>query len=375
MHKPCSIGHLLDNRKGVGPGFDIIRLSLALLVMAYHCAATLRQSEAWNSQPFWMLPSSLLPMFFALSGFLISASATRLGLLQFALNRGLRIMPALIAVVTLTALVIGPLFSNLPPRQYFSDPLLLHYFSNIAGFITYNLPGLFRENEQPGIVNAALWTIPYEVICYALCYVLISVIMMFHASKRPLILAATVILFTIAHDTLDILSLSVTVKHFSMVNWWIFGRGTRLFSCFLMGSLFYGARYYIPFHRYIFAGCLLSLILFSVYINPSATDKYCLTLFLNILITYITVYIGLSNIPKLPVISTGDYSYGTYLCHCPLVNCVYYFTLWNNNVAWLFLFSLPFVGGFAAFSWWFIEKPALRLGKKFSFGERLVNAS
>ena len=74
---------------------------------------------------------------------------------------------------------------------------------------------------------------------------------------------------------------------------------------------------------------------------------------------------GAIQVPKLPLVSRGDYwAVGVYLYHCPIINGVYYFTTWNQNILLLFLLSLPPVALFAAFSWSFIEKPILKMRKK-----------
>jgi peptidoglycan/LPS O-acetylase OafA/YrhL len=108
----------------------------------------------------------ILPMFFALSGFLVTGSLFRTRTLtEFIALRLLRLVPALAVEVTLSAVVLGALFTSLPIGQYFSDPAFWKYFLNIAGRIHYSLPGVFQDNPIP-IVNISLWTIPYELEWY-----------------------------------------------------------------------------------------------------------------------------------------------------------------------------------------------------------------
>ena len=363
-----TVGSVLAEHGGYGPGFDLLRLALALLVMAFHGAAALQLGPVWESPPYWVLTDALLPMFFALSGFLISASAMRLSLGQFLLNRGLRILPALVVEITLSALIIGPLFTTLPLAAYLHDPQFRHYFTNIVGLINYNLPGLFYENGQPGIVNAALWTIPYEVICYGL----ISGIILLRLLQRPVILLLLIGLFTLVPEFVTATGHTDAINAIPRLGWLLLGRGTALFAAFLAGCFFYAARDRIPLHRGVFAGCLLLFLLASVFGVPAVFSSYGLSFLSCIGFAYLTVYIGLARLPKLPVISNGDYSYGIYLYHCPLINCVYYFMPGISSALLLFVTSLPLVAGFACFSWNVIEKPILQLRKKFSFvGKRL----
>ena len=111
---------------GFGPGFDCVRLVLASGVVLWHCfPLTTGKTELIDSSWLWFLLASMVPMFFVVSGFLITASAQRLGVKPYLLNRGARIFPALFGVVLLCALVIGPLVTSLAPGAYFADPLPL----------------------------------------------------------------------------------------------------------------------------------------------------------------------------------------------------------------------------------------------------------
>ena len=109
----------------------------------------------------------ILALFFSLSGFLVTASLQRCkSLISFLGLRVLRIGPALAVETTLSAIIIGSIFTELPLAQYVADPKLHAYFLNIVGDIQYELPGVFLHNPMPDVVNAQLWTVPYELWCY-----------------------------------------------------------------------------------------------------------------------------------------------------------------------------------------------------------------
>jgi peptidoglycan/LPS O-acetylase OafA/YrhL len=120
-------------------------------------------------------------MFFALSGFLIAGSADRLNLRNFLINRGLRIVPALAVEIIISALLIGPVFTTYPLPTYFKDAVFWHYFTNIFGWIQYQLPGVFLDHSSSGVINQSLWTVPFEVDCYAL----ISGVIVFRLGRKP----------------------------------------------------------------------------------------------------------------------------------------------------------------------------------------------
>jgi peptidoglycan/LPS O-acetylase OafA/YrhL len=122
-------------------------------------------------------------MFFALSGFLVTGSALRLRTVgKFMSARLFRLVPALCVEVTLSALVLGPIYTGYPLTAYFTDPVFYRYFLNMFGFITFELPGVFVDNPWPRIVNINLWTLPSEFYCYLfMCAALVSKLVMHRA--------------------------------------------------------------------------------------------------------------------------------------------------------------------------------------------------
>lgn len=111
----------------------------------------------------------VLPMFFGLSGFLVAGSLKRSRtLISFFGLRVLRIVPALSVDVVLSALLLGPLFTDFSLAHYLTDPQFRRYFLNIVGDIHFTLPGLFLHNPRAATVNGQLWTIPAELQCYAM---------------------------------------------------------------------------------------------------------------------------------------------------------------------------------------------------------------
>jgi peptidoglycan/LPS O-acetylase OafA/YrhL len=180
MHR--TVGNELNKYAGVGPGFDLLRIGLALLIFHLHTRWIAQSTDRkmvtqiitgtgeviWQG---WTPPRSvaLLQMFFALSGFLVTGSAFRTrGVRTFLTFRFLRIFPALATEITLSALILGPFLTTKPLRQYFSDPHFWEYFGNIVGRIRFKLPGLFESNPVGGLVNLNLWTLAPEYDCYVL---------------------------------------------------------------------------------------------------------------------------------------------------------------------------------------------------------------
>ncbi len=158
----------INSKNSINPNsFDLLRLVAAILVVVSHQCLLLGHSLPYFFWPFDLGYLALL-IFFALSGGLITQSWQRdPQARKFLLKRCLRIFPALVVVVTLTALVLGPAFTALPVSAYFSDVGTWKYFRCILLWPGHSyLPGVFTANPYPNAVNGSLWTLPMEFACY-----------------------------------------------------------------------------------------------------------------------------------------------------------------------------------------------------------------
>lgn len=106
-------------------------------------------------------------IFFAISGFLVTAGLLRrASVVDYAVHRGVRILPGPIVIVLLAMLVLGPLLTTLSPASYFSDPKTYLYAKNISTSMVRYLPGVLASDGKPIVVNGALWTLHFEALCY-----------------------------------------------------------------------------------------------------------------------------------------------------------------------------------------------------------------
>jgi len=370
-----SIGSKLDETKGIGQGFDFMRIFLAVSVLGTH-SVLIAQGERYqfNFAPASLMHWSILPLFFALSGFLITGSAMRLKLKDFLLNRGMRIVPALAVDICIAALIIGPIFTTLPLREYFHRYEFFAYFANVTGLIHYILPGVFENNPFPATVNGSLWTVPFEIGCYVLMSAFI-VSGILNNKGTALAVSALIVVF-IAYTYAADYSLFDAIKseRFHTVAHHFFAdRGNMLYSYFMAGSLFYLFRYNISFHPLIFIASLIVFVL-AAYDQFNFIPKPVSALITMWVLVYMMVYIGLLKIPPLPIYHRGDYSYGIYLYGYPIQQAIV--TLFPSVTSPLlhFAISLPIVTLVAMFSWHNIEKPILRLRRKFSFTARKGDA-
>lgn len=145
--------------------FDALRLAAALAVVIAHSwpLTGVDPSPAVLGIPLFTLA---VYVFFALSGYLVStswASDPHPG--RFLARRALRIFPALIAVVVLSVVVIGPIVTTVGVGRYFGDPETWGYLLNVSLVANYELPGVFETHPRP-VVNGVLWTLGPEFLCY-----------------------------------------------------------------------------------------------------------------------------------------------------------------------------------------------------------------
>lgn len=137
--------------------FDLIRLFAASQVIIIHTVNHLNIAKPF----FWSLLGAFpgVPIFFVISGFLISASYERSSTLKnYAINRLLRIYPGLWCCVLITIFVasfFGVNFLNSQAPSWVASQFLGAIYTP-----------KFLNNFGFGSYNGSLWTIPLELQFY-----------------------------------------------------------------------------------------------------------------------------------------------------------------------------------------------------------------
>jgi peptidoglycan/LPS O-acetylase OafA/YrhL len=337
-----SVKSRLEVSRGRTTGFDYLRITLAVLVLLVHVPRTTTADDGWLwSHYIRPLTGAILPAFFALSGFLVTGSLQRSRtLVEFAVLRALRLVPALAVEVTVAAVILGPLLTVFPLKHYFTDAKFYRYALNIVGDIQYKLPGLFLHNPDPDMVNRQLWTIPAELRCYAALMVLAVLGFASRWSWMLALLGVCVVGFPL----FDL------VRHrdiFAIAN----VPPTVLVLAFLMGVTLNLLAQWTPLSGGLFVVCLglgYGAMLFRE-----------TTWFATAPLTYVTIFLGLTRPPKTFITAAGDYSYGVYLYGFPIQQayaCLFpHFRVWWASL----LFTLPIVLGLAFLSWTLVESRVL----------------
>jgi peptidoglycan/LPS O-acetylase OafA/YrhL len=341
LRNAATIACITDMARERPAGFDYLRILLTLGVTAWHAIMVSGQADQFvtmvENTPWRPLLFFRLPMFFALSGFLICASATRCRtLISFGLLRAFRIFPALIVEVFLSALLLGPLMTRISLDQYILSGTFQTYLLSAIGWIHFELPGVFAANPLRHAVNLSLWTIPVELSCYALIALLL-------VTRHLLAGRIMLILMTI-------MQLVLIVRYFNNPAQADFV-GPQLPLCFLAGSALHLYRHRIRLHW--------SLAATAMAITLLLLERHGGMTLIALPMAYFTVYLGL-QVPKLlPSLKAGDYSYGLYLYSFPIQQMVA--TMKWTHHWWLNLaLSLPIALIAAVSSWHLIEKGFVR---------------
>lgn len=370
-----TFGDILDANKGIAPGFDFVRVFLALSVLAIHVPETVLGLSGQSDRPvLWIFSKTVLPMFFGLSGFLVAASAQRLSLRNFAINRGFRIFPALVVEIMLSAFLIGPALTIIPIRQYFLDSQFAAYLLNMVGIIHYRLPGVFEANPTPFIVNGSLWTVPHEI----LCYLVMAVLIVTGLSKRPTALAIAAFV-ALSFNTLlqyglePILASERSLRLYEV--YYHSALGPLLLPSFLVGAVAYNWRNRIVFSWWLLALSVGTLFAVGAVLSADTWKIPPLAFLICPAMIYIVCFVGMLDIPPLPIFARGDYSYGIYLYGYPIQQTLVLQFPAVTSLTAQFLMAACAATMFAACSWHLIEKPILGLRKGLSFSNRVHSAS
>ena len=325
-------------------GFDYLRILLSVAILGWHAmtisAGPALERAIWAS-PARVAPAVIVPMFFALSGYLVAGSLNRNTLRQFLTLRVIRIVPALGVEIAISALVLGAVFTTLPLGDYYRDPLFRSYFLNIIGDIHYYLPGVFGKNPNPGVMNGQLWTIPYELECYA-ALAIASIIGFVRHPK--LLLVATIVagvVLTTMSFTLWPIKMDQALP------------GRVMVLAFLVGVLLQLFRDKVPYHSGLGVGAAVLSVALLLFPNTAYLAAFP--------VAYLTVWLGLLTPPEIPF---GDLSYGVFLFHFPVEQtwaqlCVRFFPAalnwWSTAVV-----GLAVTGVLAWLSWTLVEHPILK---------------
>ncbi|RYG24178.1 acyltransferase [bacterium] len=356
-----SFGDLLETRKN---NFDFLRVALATLVLVSHAklsVATVADDVATAGPlavKFLGGGRMALNWFFVISGFLIARSWLQSrSTWDYTKKRLLRIYPGFFVAMLVCVFVFGPL-GGARMATYWTDPQTWSFFSPLIFGPLGTLPQVFEKPGVPYETNTPLWSIRFELFCYAL----VILFGYLGALKNRVFTLAAFVLAT-AVFTLHAYRIP-SAWHISLPWFDQIDDLPRLISFFLSGTVFYLYREKIPYSD---ALGLLSAVGFVV------AYKFFPTIGIPIFGTYLLFYIAFNRRLRLYDFGKrGDISYGLYLYGFPIQQLlVYHFgdTLRQISPAIagrvvIVVLNLALTILVALASWHFVEKPFLKMKKK-----------
>lgn len=344
--EPSGIGaRLRDNN------FDALRLIFASMVVLFHLGL-LTQSDSLKWLYLHVSATFAVQAFFVVSGFLVTMSyVNSASALQYAEKRARRIAPAYITVVVIAALILS-LLSTLPLRAYFGSGDFWRYVGYnlvLANFRAITLPGVFASNPEHA-VNGSLWTIKIEVGFYLSVPVMVWAVRRFgYRRVIPAAFAASLAW----HLGFEWLSTDHHGDMFDRIAKQLPGQ----MSFFLGGAWAY---YRALDGRAPRAwAAILGLIAYAVTSDAENTSplNWALAPFAA---TALVSWAALAG-PRLPRVGKhGDFSYGVYLYHFPIVQSLIALGMFARAPLWAAVVAVVAVAGCTFLSWHLIEQPALR---------------
>lgn len=344
----------LSAKGGRDNAFDTIRLLAATAVIFSHAFVQVDGREI--AEPLYNLTNGQITIgrgavaaFFVVSGLLISMSFDRSSsLVRFISNRALRLFPGLWVCLILLIFIFGPIMTPVPISAYATSRETLGFLGSFVFFpFSQSVEGVFDGLPGSDAINGSLWTLKYEVACYAFGALLIST-GRFRIFVVALCWLASMVTTRILGDPLE---QSGVTYYIAWMVW--------LFRFYGAGMLLYLLRDRIPLSKWAALASLMVVIASAF--TPLFTE------ILAIFGAYALIASAfLATRWFKDLTGKGDLSYGVYIYAFPVQQALVPFSL-ETPIPWLtnFLIATPITFALAWLSWHFVERPALGLKARF----------
>lgn len=327
--------------------WDVVRLLLATMVVAYHgFVMTGLPTPAWYST---IARGDLaVAGFFGLSGYMVAGSYDRArGLKSYFLSRFCRIYPAY-AVSILFALAVGLFVTTSRDASELIGASGRYLLANLSFLNTAQpgIPGAFENHIHPEI-NTAWWTLKIEVAFYFALPILLLLL------KGRAGLAWAVALYMLGYAWSAGWNLLADPDQSNF-----YARLARQLpgwtGYFVVGATAYLRRDLLVRYRWIIALLSAGVVLSGVHTFDALAP---------LAVTALVLSIGLIG-PHVPISRFGDISFGIYVYHSPIIQLL----IWSGvaqrvGILPFFLLTMAVLVPLAWASWTLIEHPAMRWAK------------
>ncbi len=337
--------------------FDLIRLFAALQVALIHSAYHINVDEQFKALLGFLELLPGVPIFFFVSGFLISLSYEKNSILkEYGLNRFLRIYPALVICILLSFLSVY-LVGYLSDQNFVVWRAIAWLAGQLTFFQFYNPD--FMRGYGVGVLNGSLWTITVELQFYLIVPVLYLFISNNKKNSNFYLLTLIIIFlvfnqFYLFREVSGVNTITHKLLGVSFIPWfYMFLVGVFAQRNFLLLVGYFQGRFFLFFLTYL---CLSSVLHhFFGFQLGNRIGPFLYLMLIPVLISAAYSLAGLSN----RVLRKNDFSYGIYIYHMPVVNYMVYNGFSGQSS--YFALALLFTVVLSFLSWWLVEKPCLGL--------------
>ncbi|PFG62644.1 peptidoglycan/LPS O-acetylase OafA/YrhL [Thioclava sp. ES.031] len=330
---------------GQDNNLNLIRLVAAFCVLVSHAwpiSLGPQALEPLEATTGFSLGALAVFVFFAISGFLISASFERSSSpWRYVRARIARIYPGLIVSISLVTFIMGPVLTRLSPMDYLaSTDTWRAWLGNVSLLrLDYHLPGVFENNPYP-TVQGSLWTLPVEMRLY----VVVALIGVLGLLRKPLPLMGAVAVGLFALRQTEGLEFTGA---YALRSLWYPGLP------FFLGMALYLMRARIPASAIIAFGLVVVAVISAH--GPLAYPAMALAT------SYGALWLaGLPSGRLREFNRAGDYSYGVYIYAFPMQGLVVALLGEMGPLSNIAL-ATPITLALAVLSWHWVERPAMRI--------------
>lgn len=319
--------------------FNLIRIILSLVVVVAHFITLLDFEDkkilltVFNSY-------AAVKGFFVISGYLVYKSYTKnYELKKFYYNRILRIMPGyyFVMIITLIAIIIIFNYDLNNAVNILSISKYIIFNIIFLGVMQPNIEGIFIDNVT-NAVNGSLWTIKVELCLYIIVPLIYIILKKIGQVKGALIIYAISILWIITFKYLIINKYSNSLIH----------QFPGQLAYFIMGI------YLTQFKKIELKYFICSVV--SLTIIHVINEELISTLFTPFFFSLIIIYLS-SMKEKININKYGDFTYGFYLLHFPLIQILIEKGIINKEkIISSLLITIVLLMTLAMISWHFVEK-------------------
>ena len=277
-------------------------------------------------------------IFFLIGGYYISKSAERIGDAKRFFAARLKKLWLPLAAVTVVTALLGVFISSHTPGQYFGNMQTYKYLLNGLFVPVHQLPGVFEHNIYANVVNGALWTMPVELACYVVCYVMYKLKFLTKKYYK----------FTIPVAVMVALAMIIFEKQCASFHVII-----RACLAFYIGMGIYVYRDKIRISK---PAGLICLLLFVVTLLLKQPD---VGIYLFLPYVMLVLWFGFGSVNE-RISSLGNLSFGMYLVAFPVSQTIMHF--FDNDISiWLnCLLTTVIAMILGALIYHFLEKPRSR---------------